>query len=292
MRLNVKIDKKVFNDAYLPYLDCNTRNQIFFGGASAGKSIAIVGQRTIRDLLVGDRNYLILRNIGRTSRVSTFNEVRKTIIQWGLDDYFKINKSDMVITCINGYQILFQGLDDVEKIKSITPERGVITDILVEEATETAENDIKQLEKRLRGKSKVKKRITLLFNPILKTHWIFKKYFSGRFFDGDKSYNDGNVSILHTTYKDNRFLEQDDIDALENETDEYFRDVYTLGKWGTLGDVIFKNWRVEDLGGMVSQFDNIRNGLDFGFSSHPMAYNRCHYDTKKNGFIYLTKSMN
>ena len=292
MQLNVKINKNVFNEIYLPYLNDETRNQIYFGGSSSGKSVAIVGQRTVYDILKGGRNYLVARNVGRTSRTSTFNEIRKTIISWKLDDYFKINKADMVITCINGYQILFQGLDDVEKIKSITPENGVITDILVEEATETAENDIKQLEKRLRGKAKAKKRITLIFNPILKTHWIFRKYFSGRFFDGDKSYNDGGVSILHTTYKDNRFLEQDDIDALENETDEYFRDVYTLGKWGTLGDVIFKNWRGEDLRDRISQFDNIRNGLDFGFSSQPMAYNRCHYDGKKNSSIFFMRSMN
>lgn len=292
MQLNVKIDKNVFNEIYLPHLNDETRTQIFFGGSSSGKSVAIVGQRTICDILKGDRNYLVVRNVGRTSRTSTFNEIRKIIIGWKLEDYFKVNKADMVITCINGSQILFQGLDDVEKIKSITPEKGVITDILVEEATETAENDIKQLEKRLRGKSKVKKRITLIFNPILKTHWIFKKYFSGRFFDNDTSYNDGDISILKTTYKDNRFLEQDDIDALENETDEYFRDVYTLGKWGTLGDVIFKNWKVEDLKDRINQFDNIRNGLDFGYSSHPMAYNRCHYDTKKNGFIFSMKSMN
>lgn len=290
MEVNLAISRKVFNKAYLPYLDDDTRTQIFFGGASSGKSVFAVGQRPVYNVLRGGRNYLIVRNVARTSRQSTFNEVRKIISNWKVGEYFKINKSEMVITCVNGYQMLFAGLDDVEKLKSIVPENGAITDVLVEEATETAEDDIRQLEKRLRGKSKVKKRLTLIFNPILRTHWIFKRYFSGKFYDNDVQYKDDSLSILKTTYKDNRFLERDDVDALENETNEYFYDVYTLGKWGVLGDIIFTNWRREDLTNMVGGFDNIRNGLDFGFAADPAAYNRIHYDRKRKT-IYIFKEL-
>lgn len=288
MNLNIKINSNVCNKAYLPYLDCDIRTEIFYGGASAGKSIFVVGQRTVYDLLKGDRNYLIIRNVARTSRQSTFAEVRKTILAWNLSKYFKINKSDMVITCINGYQILFAGLDDVEKLKSVTPAKGVLTDILIEEATEASEVDCRQLEKRLRGKSKVRKRFTLIFNPILRSHWIFKRYFAGKFNEGDTQYQDDELSILKTTYKDNlRFLEKDDIDGLENETDEYFYNVYTLGLFGILGDVIFTNWNVEDLSEQVEHFDNIRNGLDFGYASDPAAYNRIHYDgMRKKIYIF------
>lgn len=291
MKLNIKINPKVFNEVYLDYLEEIARVQIFFGGSASGKSYAIVGQRTVYDILKGNRNYLIIRNVARTSRQSTFNEICNTISNWKLNKYFKINKSDMVITCINNRQILFAGLDDVEKLKSIVPINGVITDILIEEATETSEVDIKQLEKRLRGRTQVKKRLILIFNPILRTHWIFKKYFVGKFYDNDTKYKDKDLSILKTTYKDNiRFLEQDDIIALENETDKYFYDVYTLGNWGVLGDVIFTNWKREDLTSMIPHFDNIRNGLDFGFSTDPAAYNRIHYD-KKRKLIYIFKEL-
>ncbi|MBA7557904.1 hypothetical protein ES705_50686 [subsurface metagenome] len=135
----------------------------------------------------------------------------------------------MTITCVTGYQILFRGLDDAEKLKSIIPEKGVITDILIEEATETKRDDVKQLYKRLRGKSKVLKRLTMAFNPIIRTHWIFKEYFKN-WVEGETEYHDDKLSILKTTYKDNRFLEQDDIDELENEQDPYYREVYTLGR--------------------------------------------------------------
>lgn len=36
--------------------------------------------------------------------------------------------------------------------------------------------------------------------------------------------------ILRTTYRDNRFLTEDDRRNYENERDEYFRRVYTLGE--------------------------------------------------------------
>jgi phage terminase large subunit len=51
--------------------------------------------------------------------------------------------------------------------------------------------------------------------------------------------------------------------------------------------VIFTNWRVEDLSGMVAQWTNRRNGLDFGFSSDPAALSVSHYDkTRKTIYLY------
>jgi len=287
-KINIKISPKVFNPAYLPLLNDDARMQILFGGSSAGKSV-FLAQRLVLDLLAGDCNYLAVRNVGVTLRTSVFNEIKKAISLFKVQNLFKINKSEMSFTCINGYQALLKGLDDVEKIKSITPEKGVITDIWIEEATETIEDDVKQLNIRLRGKANVAKRMILSFNPILKTHWIFKKYFSGVFNDGDSLYKDGDrLVILKTTYKDNKFLEPEDIQLLESETNEYWYNVYTLGNWGILGDVIFKNWKVEDIDPDLRRtFDNHKNGLDFGFASDPMAFNRMHYHKNRKRLYIL-----
>lgn len=287
---NINFDRKSFNEVYLPYLEDNTRVQIFFGGASAGKSAFVVGQRTVRDLLKGGRNYLIIRNVARTSSTSTFNQVKQIIDSWNLNKFFRINLSTLTITCINGYQILFEGLDDVQKLKSVLPQKGVITDVVVEEATETKQDDIRQLQIRLRGKAEKPKRLALLFNPILQSHWIHQEYFKGRFHEGDRVYHDDGLLILHTTYKDNRFLEQADKDILENQKSSYHYDVYTLGKWGVLGGVIFTNWKIEDLSSMIPIFDSIKNGLDFGFADEPAAFNRLHYD-KMRKKIYIFEEM-
>lgn len=278
MAINLEINPDVFNPIYLKHqLNNNNRYQIYFGGSSSGKSFSLA-QRTVLDVFKGNRNYLIVRNVQSTLKRSCLNEITKAISNFKLNEYFQVNKTDMIITCkLNNKQILFCGLDDVEKVKSITPIDGVITDIWVEEATETDYKAVKQLDKRLRGKSKVVKRLTLSFNPILKDHWLYIEYFD--IWEDDKQYVEkDNVSILKTTYKDNKFLAEDDIKALENESDKYYYEVYTLGNWGVLGAVIFKNWRVEDFSDIESTFDNFRHGIDWGFADDPFAYVKSHYD--------------
>jgi phage terminase large subunit len=277
----------IINDIYEPYLENFSRTQIFFGGSSSGKSW-FLSQRCVTDILAGGRNYLVCRQTARTIRGSVYQQIERVIREAGLLDYFTLNKSDAVITCMNGYQILFGGLDDVEKLKSLVPANGVITDIWIEEATETERNDVMDLYKRQRGgEEDTKKRMMLSFNPILQSHWIYQEFFTSlAWSDEQKEFTSPELSILKTTYKDNLYLTKQDIYDLEHEKDKYRYDVYTLGKWGILGHVIFTNWHVEDLSELIPTFDNLRDGLDFGFSVDPSALWCSHYDAKQKR-IYL-----
>ena len=230
MNVNIKISKKVFNDVYIPYLDNKDRYLVFFGGGSSGKSY-FIGQRFIYKLIHPVRcNLLVVRQTGDTNRRSTFPLLKQVISNWNLSEHFKINESDMRIVCkLTGNEVAFAGLDDVEKIKSITFANGELTDIWVEEATECQEADINQLKVRLRG-GKSKKQMVLSFNPINIQHWI-KKHFI----------DSGLATVCFSTYKDNKFLTDDDRKALEDLklTDEYTYEVYCLGKWGILGKTVF-----------------------------------------------------
>jgi len=285
MNVNLNISKKVFNDVYFPHLKDDTRIQIYFGGSSSGKSY-FLAQRVVLDVLTEQRNYLICRAVASTLKRSVFNEIVKAISNFKLSKLFIVNKTDLTITCINGFQILFAGLDDVEKIKSITPQKGVLTDIWIEEATEINYQAFKQLNKRLRGKTKVKKRITMSFNPIYKTHWIFNEFFL--LWDDSKTiFKSDNLLIIKSTYKNNKFLTKDDIKELENETDKYYYNVYTLGNWGIIGNVIFKNWETQDLSEM--DFGLIESGLDFGLSD-PNAYIKMSYN-KNRKTLYIVEEM-
>lgn len=277
--------KVVENPVYIPYFDKPQFLQIFFGGSSSGKSF-FISDKIVLDTLSGC-NWLCCRNVANTIKRSVFNEVTKSISSMGLTDKFSINKSDMIITCkLNNKQILFCGLDDVEKVKSITPQDGVLERIFIEEATEIKREAYLQLKKRLRGRSEKSKHILMAFNPILKSHWIYKEFF-GRWEDNKNSYEDDDKCILKTTYKDNLFLTKEDRKLLEDETDPYFYNVYTLGNWGVLGHVIFKNWRSENLASLIPKFDKIRNGMDFGYSSDPNALIKVHLDkTLKKLYVY------
>lgn len=281
--MSIDINMKM-NAAYIPYLDKPQATQIFYGGSSSGKSY-FIAQKIVADNMRGV-NWLVCRNVARTIRTSIFNEINKCIIDAGLSEFYAINRSDMVITNkIANKQILFVGLDDPEKVKSITPINGVIERIFVEEATEIKRNALLQLKRRLRGGSPFKKYIILAFNPILRSHWIYKEFFGG-WQDGKNSYEDDKLTILKTTYRDNAFLTRDDIALLEDETDPYFRSVYADGNWGILGHVIFKNWHIEDLSDRMDTFDRLRFGMDFGYAVDPNALIKLHID-KKRKKIYI-----
>ena len=285
----------IINDIYIPQLDNFARTQIYYGGSSSGKSW-FLSQRVVIDLLAGNRNYLICRQVARTIRSSVFMQVKRVIDELELSKVFKINKDDATITCLaNGFMAFFAGLDDVEKLKSIVPAKGVITDIWIEEATETERNDVMDLYKRQRGgEEAIKKRMTLSFNPILQSHWIYKEFFESRAWtDDQKEFMSDDLSILKTTYKDNRFLTTQDIRDLESEKDKYRYNVYTLGNWGILGHVIFTNWVVVDIDDPNDKYylpeaqrTNHRNGGDFGYSVDPSAVWQSHYDAKRKR-IYL-----
>ncbi len=285
VRRAITVPQGSFNTCYLPCLTAQQRHQIYFGGAGSGKSV-FLASRCALDALTG-RNTLIVRQVARSLRHSTFNEVGKAITRFGLKAHFEVNKAEMGIDCLSsGAQILFAGLDDVEKIKSLTPKQGVLTDIWAEEATECRYGDIKQLEKRLRGVSPHKKRMTMSFNPVSRSHWIYKAYFMG-WQDGMRQIADDDLLILRTTHEDNRFLTPDDRRALEGERDAYFHRVYTRGEWGEQEGAIIRNWHAQDLGTLKMSADTLRFGLDFGYAADPCAVVKLHLDKARRRIFVL-----
>lgn len=223
---NVTISKKVFNDKYIPYLDNEDRYLLFYGGGSSGKSYFIV-QRYIYKILTRKMNLLVVRQTGKTNRDSTFALFKQIINQWHLGMLFSV--TDLRIKCQNGNEVVFAGLDDSEKLKSVTFENGELTDVWCEEATEMLEEDINQLKVRLRG-GKSKKQMVLSFNPVNVNHWIKRHFIDSKL-----------ATVCHSTYKDNKFLTDDDRKTLESfkDTDEYYYNVYCLGLWGVLGKTFF-----------------------------------------------------
>jgi len=264
------------------------QNGKIYVSGNSGKSVTIA-RRTILDMMQGQRNFLIIRKVYGTLKDSFYTELLKAISDLGLSDYFRSTKSPLeIIHKASGKKILFRGLDDKEKIKSITGEKGAITDIVIEEATEITQEDFDMLDTRLRGFADVKKRITMLFNPIYKTHWIYVRFFKGYFRGDDTEANysipvsysmlDDNgvlvqintfktVSIHKSTHKDNKFLLPEDHARYEafKTTNEYYYDVYCQGNWGILGDRIFDNISYCDMKD-VPNYLPLYCGLDIGYT--------------------------
>ena len=150
--------------AHKPFFEDQNRWVVNYGGAGSAKSYS-TGQKILLDRIMKEpqHRYLVVTKGARTLRVSVFKLFKDLITDIDEYDNFKINKSDMTIEYVsNGSQLLFFGLDDIEKLKSI---QG-ITGIWVEEASETEQGDILELNRRLRGITPSYKQIILTFNPI------------------------------------------------------------------------------------------------------------------------------
>ncbi len=273
------------NPVYMPFLHDTHRYQLFYGGAASGKSVFLATRAAVAAL--EGRNVLIVRKVFRTLRTSCMNEVKKAIGRLNADRYFTLNRSDAVLSARNGAQIIFMGMDDAEKVKSVTPQQGVLTDIWVEEATELDRAELKQLDKRLRGLSPFPKRLTLSLNPVSKSHWIYREFFDGCDEEKQVSQTDSTL-FVRTSFRDNRFLTDEDRQALLAERDPYFRRVYTDGAWGIPADAVFTNWRVADTDGDIS--GETRMGLDFGFSTDHCGFVRALYDRRARR-IFVTDEM-
>lgn len=215
------------NPKFMPLFADEHRFLVLKGGGGSGKSI-FAGRKVIeRCLAEPGHRFLVLRKVGRTLRESCW---RQLLGQCGdiCPGEFTANRTDMSISFSNGSIILFSGLDDPEKLKSIYN----ITSIWIEEASELQEADFNQLDIRLRGQTKYYKQFIITFNPISITHWLKK-----RFFDA----TDERTRVHESTYRDNRFLTPEDIEVLENfgKVDEYYYQVYCLGQWGVTGKTVF-----------------------------------------------------
>jgi len=206
------------------------------GGAGSGKSEFAV--QKIRERMKYERGhrFLIVRKVATTLRSSCFDNIVRQINKYDKLDEWSINATDMRIKYNpNGNMILFGGLDDVEKLKSIDE----ITGVWIEEASELDEKDLTQLDIRLRGKTDTYLQMIVTFNPVVITHWLKRRFFDEK----PKS-----CTVHHSTYKDNRFLPDDYGENLEKykEIDPYYYAVYALGEWGVMGNSIFAANKVHE----------------------------------------------
>lgn len=251
------------NPVYRPYLEDYRRFQVFKGGAGAGKSVFVGGQKIVYNMLATPGyNVMALRKVGVDSRNSTFAEIKKGISAWGLDDLFVCTVSPMeVLAKPTRNKCLFFGLDDVEKRKSVTFDTGDLVAIWGEEASEFTHDDFMQLNLRLRGKGNIPKHMMLSFNPIDVDSWL-----KTEFFDRPLSVERGYV--LETTYLDNQFLDEPyKLELLSyKDIDENYFNVYVRNKWGTRSTTtVFRNVVIHDFDFVEEDFSNRRLGLDFGW---------------------------
>ena len=224
--VEVRLPIKAINLVYRPLLTLPVRYLLLYGGAGSGKSVFAAQKWLLRVMQEPGHKILLTRKFHRSIRESQLSLLTGLITRYGLESLFDIYEHRIV--CKSGGEFITAGLDDTEKLKSI---HGV-TGIWPEEATELDEEDLKQLDLRLRGKTPFYKQIILTFNPIDEEHWL-RKFFP--FGPESSQVKADKTHILKTTYQDNAFIDEEYKSVLDDYRlmDPSYWEVYGLGNWGT-----------------------------------------------------------
>lgn len=283
INLNFPEPSKVFNKQIYDNLqDYSKFIEVWYGGASSGKSHGVVQKVVLKSLLNWryPRKVLWLRKVDRTLKDSIFADVLDCLSRWQLLALCKVNNSDRTITLPNKAVFLFKGMDDPEKIKSI---KG-LSDVVMEEASEFTLDDFTQLTLRLREPKHKNRQLFVMFNPVSKVNWTYKQWF-----DPQAEIDTNRVAVHHSTYKDNRFLDEENIRTIENlkKTNPAYYKIYTLGEFATLDKLVFPVFQKQrlhatDLVDIPSYF-----GLDFGFVNDPSAFVHVKVDQKTKRLYVL-----
>ena len=266
--------------------DCKEHKHTHYwlgGGRGSTKSSFVSLELLILLLKHPGCHVVVMRKVGNTLRNSVFPQIEWAIDTLQLTGKFKIITSPPEITYKKtGQKILFLGVDDKSKIKSLKLPFGYVGIVWFEELDQFAGMaEIRNLNQSLlRGGS---------------DYWCFYSYNPPKSRD-----NWVNVELLqdtpdrlvdHSSYLEvpeewlgvQFFLEAEKLQLLRPDLYEH---EYLGEVTGTGGDV-FAN--VEDMAmddELIASYDNIRNGIDFGFAKDPFTYVKLYYDQKHES-IYI-----
>lgn len=220
-------------------------------------------------------NLLVVRKTFRTLKDSCFAELKWAIRRLGLEGIWVAKESPLELeNRITGQRVYFRGMDDPQKITSITAPQGYLCWLWVEEAYElSCEEDFDTLDESIRGElpPPLFKQTTLTFNPWSEHHWLKRRFF-------DRPSED--VLAMTTDYTCNEWLDETDrrmFERMKEDNPRRYR-VAGLGDWGISEGLIFDNWAVqafsveELLHGKDGERYTCVYGLDYGYSNDPTAF--------------------
>ena len=228
--------------------DATERFVVNIGGSRSTKTYSILQLLLIKALESTEPLVIsIVRKSLPSLRISVMRDFFNILKQLDVYDVESHNKTENTYM-LNNTMFEFFSIDDAQK------RRGTKRDILfINEANELTWEDFFQLQIRTTTQ------IFMDFNP------------SEYFWYNDKLQIRDDVKTIHSTYKDNPFLNQDQINEIERlqHTDHQYYQIYALGQFAGAMDRIYSYTPVDDIPVDVAKL--VALGLDFGFTNDPTS---------------------
>lgn len=311
MEVNANIEISKAFEEYIQ--DWDYKTYLLIGGYGSGKSWHTAFKIVLK-CLQEKRLVLVARKVFETIRDSCFSLFKDILDRLGIlqEEEKRARKlstkvlalrSPMEIRFPNGSRIIFKGLDDTEKIKSI---HGVSI-VWMEECSEMSKAIYQELIGRVR-ENNVSLHFFLTCNPVGKENWVYRTFFefidnkgkTHEIMNEEKFYKQrtiigkNNVYYHHSVVLDNPFVPKAYIKGLQSlrEQDEVLYNVAFNGRFGVSGIRVLPNFMVaKDARKFKNAIADIPVsqhyfGLDFGFEE---SYNAllCMAVDDKNKYLYI-----
>lgn len=248
------------------------------GGRGSAKS-SFVGGIRIPVSVMEDPNIhaVVIRKVGNTIKNSVLPQIVWGLEQLGVLDKFRVKLSPPEITYKKtGQKILFFGLDDPAKVKSIKLPFGYVGIVWFEELDQfSGMEEIRNvLQSLLRGGPSYQ--VFGTYNPPKsRNSWVNEEILVD---DPDRLVHHSTYLTVPREWLGPQFLAE--AEKLKAKNEMAYRHEY-LGEVTGTGGAVFENVKELPMNDeLVGNFDRLYYGLDFGFAVDPLAFVSMYYDAK------------
>lgn len=308
----MKITKKV-SPAFEDFIfDWDYETYLEVGGYGSGKSYHIAFKIILR-LLEEKRKALVVRQVYDTIQESCYDLLCEILDDMDLlttdPREYRLNKNKVLalksplrLRFHNGSSIIFKGMDNPEKVKSING----VSIVWLEECSEIKYEGYKELLGRIRTPN-ISMHFILSCNPVGRDNWVYRHFFArlddegqehvivdeNKFYDKKVLIHDG-IYYMHSTPDDNPWLPWQYMKRLDD-LKNYDYPLYMVARWGRFGangtrvlpqfkiaknPKVFKD-AIDKLG-----VENQYFGFDFGFEESFNAVISMSVDLKRS-ILYI-----
>lgn len=284
--IQIKLSDKMAPSFFSVHLDVKQHGHTHYvlaGGRGSTKSSYVSLEIPLLLMRNPECHAVVLRKVANTLRNSVYTQMEWALDALRISDKWKMTISPMeMVRKATGQKILFFGVDDKAKIKSIKLPFGYVGVVWYEELDQFAGmEEIRNLNQSLmRGGSKFW--CFSSYNPPKSANnWVNEEMLLD---EQDRLVHRSDYLSVNPDWLGPQFIYEADKLKAKNET--AYRHEYLGEITGTGGDV-FENVterRITDE--EIQQFDRRRYGLDFGFAVDPLAFVSMHYDSKRE-ILYI-----
>lgn len=278
-----------FDDVLNDILEHRHTHYVFKGGRGSCKSsfVSIVIILLMTMPQNKDKHAIIFRKTGNTLRDSVYSQMQFAISALGLERYFKCTVSPMKITYLpTGQVILFRGVDDKMKLKSLKAPFGYFAFSWLEEAdTFAGMEEIRNiLQSSMRGGDKFW--CFMSFNPPISiNNFMNEEVLEER---ADRLVHSSDYRTVPKEWLGQQFF--DEADHLKETNEKVYRHEYLGEAVGTGGNV-FEFLKFEEITDeQIKTFDRIYQGVDWGWFPDYYAFIRAYYDRAHETIYFIDEN--